>query len=169
MTFKNTKTIRSYQVDFQPGAWSQHTLTDCYAYALNLPKIGSNRFGRLFSTACESIDISSVAAVQKAASVLDGLAVHTEIPRDASHLIAAFWGAHAHANRPGVLFLRRDSNNQWSYLYADGRCSADKPPTQLDFSGQVITDLNTCDLGKYDTLVGVYSVPYEGLVIEVNS
>lgn len=156
----------TYQVAFAPGEWGRRTrsATDCYAYGLNLPEIGTERLGRLMSNFYDSANISTPEDVRRALS-FDGLTHHPRLPDDASHLVAVFWGAHAHQRRPGVHIFRRDSNNYWSHKYTEGGCSSDAPPTQRDWSGQKIADPRTCDRGPYSDFIGFYSIPYEGLVI----
>jgi hypothetical protein len=133
---------------FDPTIWSpiddvQYN-NNCYNYACDIrgtyaqPGVASGY--KYTSLTCEEIGRALVA---------DGLA-----PIDCTKRCGRDGHKVAVVISPGQTFhlYRRDRNGQWSHKPGDG------PPTNLDYSGKIITDPLRADRGPFTVFCGCYCV-----------
>lgn len=161
-------------VNFNPAAWSTAHMMDItgpYAYALNLPQIAECKPGNLLtSPMLEDLLPCAARAVPESAQELeskleaDGLFYHDTVPKQ-GHVLGFFLKP-ATKNKPAeLLYVRRDSNNQWSYreITEEGGCRKPYKPRQLDFNGAPVKDILKADFGRFTECLGFASIPYSGI------
>lgn len=159
-----------WQTTYDPDAWDDPTVSkDCYTYGTNIPEIGEGAIGHIGGIDIGGADISSPEKV-KALLRQDELSEHKVLPQDGSHVIAVFWTPKGKQGRPDFHVYRRDANPDgsygkelWSHLFIKGDgCGATARPSQLDHSGNPITDPTKCDHGNDDyVFVGYYAFGYD--------
>lgn len=162
-------------VDFNPRAWSSAQMKDItgpYAYALNLPQIAECKPGHLFTPPtvedmlpCSMRELPETPAQLAGKLQQDGLFYHDVMPKE-GHLLA-FYGKPATPSKPAeLLYLRRDSNNLWSYreITEEGGCRKPYLPRQCDFNGRMVRDPLRADFGRFTQFLGFASIPYDGIM-----
>ncbi len=162
-------------VNFNPQAWATAQMKDItgpYAYALNLPQVAECKPGNLFTKptiedmmSCASRQLPETSAQLENKLRDDGIFFHGDCPRD-GHVLA-FYAKPATPSKPAeILYLRRDSNNLWSYreITEEGGCRKPYLPRQCDFSGQPVRDPLKADFGRFTRFLGYGSIPYEGIM-----
>ncbi len=163
-------------VNFAPQAWKAPNIIDVtgpYAYVLNLPQIGECKPGFLFDKprmdqtkgSFPSFLPETPEELDKRLR-LDGLNYLGDSMATHGHIIAFFKKEGVGGNPSEILYLRRDSNNRWSYreITEKGGCSKPYLPKQIDFSGEIIKDPRQANLGNFKELLGFASIPYKGVL-----
>lgn len=161
-------------VQFNPSAWATAYMTYMagpYAYALNLPQIGECKPGHLLTPPMVEDMLSNnerraAETPEELAAKLhsDGLFYHDTLPRH-GHVMAFFSKPGTRSKPSELLYVRRDSNNLWSFreITGEGGCRRPYLPRQCDFSGNPIRDVLKADFGRFG-FIGFASIPYEGVL-----
>ncbi len=166
----------SLATNFNPQAWKGAHLmgmTGPYAYALNFPRIGECKPGFLFMKPHMDGSIYYKHNLPETADELeermraDGLYYYGDmLPRD-GHVLAFFLKPKTECRPAEVLYLRRDSNNRWSYreITEKGGCRNPYLPRQHDFSGRPVTSQSIlkADFGAFSAFLGFASIPHHGI------
>jgi hypothetical protein len=175
--------LPSEEIDFNPAIWNHSDIIDAtgdYAYVLNLPLLGEAKIGTIFQRAFMDEHNSTA----RRAPVVTSTELENRLDKDGmfylgndiekclpqtGHVIA-FFARPTDAEKPkelvtydDTLKLRRDSNGNWSYRVRAG-CPTPSVPTQKDWAGKTITNLQKANLGPYSHFVGYATLPYDGLV-----
>lgn len=173
---ENRPVIKKYRpplaVDFNPVAWRLADISDItagYAYALNRPDIGEALPGFLMLKPC--MDGTKGMFPTRLPTSPDEMGQRMQ--EDDLHYDRDRMPARGHAlcffRNPAsgeILYLRRDSNNLWSYREITEHVGCRRPhiPRQCDFSGKPIRHPERANLGSFTQFLGYACIPYEGII-----
>lgn len=139
-----------------------HANGNCYAYALGVAMSRWPRPGQL--TKIWQVDMTQEELtprnIDRLLTLEDGLVrirEHSVDPKKWQVLAAVVPTEIGNIGRGDSHFYRLHPENGWSH-----KCGG-YAPRYLDDSDVVIDDLNRADRGCYDTIVGYYTVPEEGI------
>jgi major membrane immunogen (membrane-anchored lipoprotein) len=140
--------------------WNYHSdKNNCYNYALGIqndkfqqPGMASGNFYQTYSCDDENGKRGMVQA-----AISDGLKFvdAAEDCKDGERVIALVV-----AKGMTYHWFRREENGIWTHK------SPSKSPTNLDFSGNIITDILTANRGAFDEFCGFFCVDYQTLKVK---
>jgi hypothetical protein len=160
-------------VNFNPKAWLKSNIADVtagYAYVLNLPSIGEAKPGFLFHApymdgtkgSFSSLLPNNAEELEKRLEA-DDLYYHSpdQMPYQ-GYTIAFLRNPH----NGEILYLRRDSNNLWSFreITEKGGCRKPHMPRQFDNDGAVIKCPAKANLAPFTEVLGYASIPHKGIL-----
>lgn len=148
-----------HPLEFDGDIWDHvRQQTNCYTYALNIPDHGWARPGELLTRADirKPLGDSEISIETIRDRVLtDGLIQVDikDVTPQTHHVIAAVVSKHDDYH-----FYRLLTDGHWAHKRGNGEV------TMKDSSGDLITDPESCNRGKYKSFIGYFVVPEEGVL-----
>lgn len=150
--------------EYEPAAWNdggpiQHW-NNCYNYACDLPTGTYAQPGRAAGSMYASIDCVEVGKGAQADGLTSTNCAEGCGCSECCHLVAlAIWPQPHAFDNVDYHWYRRDRDGKWSHK------PGGTPATNLDNSGNVITDPQTADRGPYTVFCGCYCVCKENVTV----